>query len=266
MQVRTIYENVLTELNKVQAPSLLLSDFVYMLNKAIQSYFNKRYTNFEINQQLTDDLRVLTKTKKIIPQKTQGNNRDIFGISYKCELPLDYVHILNCICEFNNSKAKCEEEKTFQVGANKLDTDKWSSVITNYYMQPSIRRPYYYIVNIDEPEKINLPSDSDKYDKNFSDMSENRYGNTTIPTMEIKCGKINPNQYSLKAIYIDYLRSPQYIDLTEEDLDSIDDTTQQLEFPDYVVYEIIKEIVTMCLENAKDQRLQTYNAVNNSTK
>jgi len=47
MTVRDVYEAVLVELNKVQAPSLLISDFVYYLNKAVQEYFNKRYTAFE---------------------------------------------------------------------------------------------------------------------------------------------------------------------------------------------------------------------------
>lgn len=35
MTVRDVYEAVLVELNKVQAPSLLISDFVYYLNKAV---------------------------------------------------------------------------------------------------------------------------------------------------------------------------------------------------------------------------------------
>jgi hypothetical protein len=35
MTVREVYNYVLVELNKVQAPSVLLDDFVYLLNKAI---------------------------------------------------------------------------------------------------------------------------------------------------------------------------------------------------------------------------------------
>jgi hypothetical protein len=35
MTVRELYNNVLVELNKVQAPSLLLEDFVYLINKAV---------------------------------------------------------------------------------------------------------------------------------------------------------------------------------------------------------------------------------------
>jgi hypothetical protein len=39
------------------------------------------------------------------------------------------------------------------------------------------------------------------------------------------------------------------------DLDSIEDTTPQLEFPDYVIFEIINELVTLILENGKDPRI-----------
>jgi hypothetical protein len=35
MTARAIYEAMLTELNKVEAPSLLLEDYNYFLNKAI---------------------------------------------------------------------------------------------------------------------------------------------------------------------------------------------------------------------------------------
>ncbi|GMO69536.1 MAG: hypothetical protein Nk1A_8710 [Endomicrobiia bacterium] len=35
MTVYNVYEYVLTELNKVQAPTLLLEEFNYLLNKAI---------------------------------------------------------------------------------------------------------------------------------------------------------------------------------------------------------------------------------------
>lgn len=38
MNVLNVYEAVLIELNKVEAPSLLLEDFIYFLNKAIQQY------------------------------------------------------------------------------------------------------------------------------------------------------------------------------------------------------------------------------------
>lgn len=53
-----------------------------------------------------------------------------------------------------------------------------------------------------------------------------------------------------------------YIELTEEQLDTIEDTSQIIEFPDYVCYEIINEFVKLLLENSSDPRLQTHLPVN----
>lgn len=249
MQIRRVYENVLIELNKVQAPALLLDDFVYLFNKCIQQYFNKRYNLFEVNQQLTDDLRVLTKSTELTPSLTRSNG------DYKCSLPEDYVHILNCLCVFKPSDYdQCDKKTQIKVGAHKLDTNKWPSVISNYYMRPSVRQPYYYIMNIDEPTEIFKPT------KDVDKQTGTRYGNYKQPVMEIKVG--NDSRYELEHVYIDYLRAPEYVSLSVDDLDSVEDETQQLEFPDYVIYEIIKEIVTTCLENAKDNRLQTFIATN----
>jgi len=82
----------------------LIDDFIYLFNKSVQQYENKRYNLFETKQQLTDDLRVLTKTVKIdyttTPALSKEISTNVFGDSYRCELPDDYVHMLNCICEF----------------------------------------------------------------------------------------------------------------------------------------------------------------------
>ena len=62
MTSRQLYESVLIELHKENAPNLLLEDFNYLANKAIYQYINKRYNIYDINQQTTDDLRVLKAT------------------------------------------------------------------------------------------------------------------------------------------------------------------------------------------------------------
>ena len=62
MTVRDIWEALLIELSKVNAPSILLGDFNYFLSKSITQYVNKRYNVYDINQQTTDDLRVLKKS------------------------------------------------------------------------------------------------------------------------------------------------------------------------------------------------------------
>ena len=65
MTERGMYEVALIEMNKVEAPSLLLEDYNYFMNKAVQQYINKVYNRYDINQQSSDDLRVLKATAEI---------------------------------------------------------------------------------------------------------------------------------------------------------------------------------------------------------
>jgi hypothetical protein len=106
MTARELYEGVLIELNKENAPNILLEDFNYFANKAVNNYVNKRYNIYDINQQTTDDLRVLKATALLKPKQVN----DYSGLSmagsnamatYEVVMPSDYLHILNCICIYD---------------------------------------------------------------------------------------------------------------------------------------------------------------------
>lgn len=256
MSIRDAFENCLVELNKVQAPSLLLDDFVYLFNKSIQQYINIRYNLFETKQQLTDDLRVLLSTSIVTFQPSVEGSFD--GVTVT--LPNDYQHMLNCICVFQQ-ETKCGL-KAITRGVNKMDTTQWSHVIDNYYMKPSVKQPYYYIMNISEPilEKDGY-TDEDK-DQIAAANQYRRYGNSTMPTMQIKYG--DDPKYKLTEVRIDYLRAPYYYTLTQDQLDDIQDQSMIIEFPDYVVYEIINTLVKLILENGGNPRIQTHMGVNQS--
>lgn len=260
MTIRDCYNACLIELNKVQAPSLLLNDFVYLLNKNIQEYFNKKYTSFEKIQQNTDDLRHLINQVTIDSGKGLKKNDDvIYGVSWDCPLPADYVHILGCRAVFeSNVKARCKNAcKIHIVGLNKLDTNQAPQVGTNWYMRPSYNRPYYQIINIEQtiPDYINETPNSEK-------QTGTRYGNSTQPIMQIICG--DDINYNLKAVEIQYLQAPRFLSISQDDLDSVEDNTQVLEFSDYVCNEIIKQLVMQIMENAKDERIQTFVPTNKS--
>jgi len=64
----------LIELSKVQAPALKLYEFNYLFNKAINQYINRVYNMYDINQQTTDDLRVLKSTAFLTPKKVNPTN------------------------------------------------------------------------------------------------------------------------------------------------------------------------------------------------
>ena len=81
--------------------------------------------------------------------------------------------------------------------------------------------------------------------------------------MEIRYGK-DDSLFELESVYVDYLKTPQNVRLTQEQLDLTEDTSQMMEFPDYVCQEIINELVTLVMENSSDPRLQTHIPVTQS--
>lgn len=294
MTARQLWLALLTELNKVNAPAILLEDFNYWANVAVYKYINKRYSIYDINQQTTDDLRVLKSTVRIPISLRQNNNDDkLYSDLTQVDLPTDYFHLLNCICEFQVLKPlnKCNEEGSYlHYKASRLTADMWGEVMNNYYLKPTYKRPYYYFNNINKLgsewpnsnsvsiQNKDIPNDRvDQYlrgtdllqnlirDSNYDQRAKQpqiRYGNPSNVRMELRYG--SNKKVRLNAVYVDYLRTPQNIALSQDELDLVDDTSQLLEFPDYVCLEIVNELVQIVMENASDPRLQTHIPVSQS--
>ena len=81
--------------------------------------------------------------------------------------------------------------------------------------------------------------------------------------MEIRYGKDN-SIFQLSNVYIDYLKTPKFIRLTQDEVDEVEDNSQILEFPDYVCQEIVNELVHLLMENGTDPRIQSHIPVNQS--
>lgn len=355
---RQVWEGMLTELSKVNAPSMLLQDFNYFFNKAINQYINKRYNIYDISQQTTDDLRVLKATTVLKPEpisKTisgvdvsewKAGKASLFGATYEVYLPLDYLHMLNCICVYKlNKRFKCYNEGDYvQFAAKRLTADSWSIVVNDYYNRPLPERPYYYIHNVNQ--SVDLPTnpvedvsiltrtlkgtDSAKdytnskiYVRKYKESQEGeeqevtnledqyelqtfkekhptwivtetavvtegqsnlprtislkniqnksivekesgvRYGNPSSVRCEIRYGH-DSSVFELQSVVIDYIKAPQTIRLTQEQVDLTEDTSQIMEFPDYVCQEIINELTMLVMENTADPRLQTNTIVTQS--
>lgn len=353
MTARQVWEGMLTELSKVNAPSMLLQDFNYFFNKAISQYINKRYNIYDINQQTSDDLRVL-KTTAILkatqsePLKTLSNlgagKSKLFGAFYEVILPPDYLHILNCICIYKvNKNWKCYDAGDYvQFAAKRLTADSWSVIVNDYYNRPLPERPYFYIHNINinntlptnpitdtnpngtdlsmeyigseeiqyylisakdgvaagtrvyvkdgyvykedtyttkikgatmddlSTKKSNFPRtiklgkpDSRRTVSTVDRDAGTRYGNASNVRMEIRYGH-DDSVFKLEKVFIDYIKSPQTIRLTQEQVNLTEDTSQIMEFPDYVCQEIINELTMLVMENTADPRLQTNTIVTQS--
>lgn len=408
MTARQVFEATLIELSKVNAPTLKLYEFNYLFNKAINQYINKVYNIYDINQQTTDDIRVLKSTAYLNPVKTFNNNNSIQqslqgnnGANYEVALPSDYLHILNCTCIYYVSKnISCYNQGDYiEIPALRLTADSWSGIITDVYNRPSPMRPYYYIHNVNKQNdlptdiydattgfgtdqyaitqdryivnplhlyfeigtdniaipksditimynalKTKLSSLNISYDANeitttypikyadgnrhlyfvinntnyymwldvdnLNDLrlftasenpqsgNNNRYidlqiikvsesttefprqislklpnnPNGSITTSlvqkdaylrasnpsqvrcEIRYGK-DSSIYQLKQVVVDYIKSPQNIRLTQQQIDLTEDTSQIMEFPDYVNQEIINELVHLVMERDNNPRL-----------
>ena len=321
MTSKQIYEATAIELSKVQAPALKLYEFNYFFNQAIRQFVNKVYNVYDVNQQTTDDLRVLKATATLQPQLAPptGNTAIDYlrGATYFVDMPDDYLHLLNCICLFNvNKKKECwDQGDVMVVGATKLTADSWSSVVDDVYNQPTKKRPYYYIHNHNEvfvnetaeteskpltARNSALPGNYETdalhsieveygergtaelpeitvnrgFDRTFNYFEEgateatpndaiekpagSRHANSSRVKIEIRCGRDKSNIFSLSAVQIDYVKAPQFIRLTQEQLDSDEDISQVMEFPDYVNQEIVNELVNLVMRKVNDPGLQAH--------
>lgn len=261
MTLRQVYDALLIETNKVEAPSLLLEDFIYFVNKAIHNKIEQLYPLYDVNQQVSDDLRVLKKGFPLLsstvpsPFTSFTNMGVLNGITL--QLPRDYMHMLSCSIQFTTINKVCGEYKNIVRGAQRMQTESVSGVIDNFYTKPSIRKPYFYPNYKNEPTiDINQPGSTDD-----TPLAGSRLGNTSNVVLEIIYGN-DTSKYAVTQTYIEYLRTPQYVTLTHNQLDSVEDTSQILEFPNYVCLSIIKELCKLVLENTSDPRLQTNIPIN----
>jgi hypothetical protein len=187
MTVREFYDKTLIELNKVEAPSLLLEDFNYFANKAVQQYTNKVYNRYDTTQQSTDDLSALKSTATLIVNEDTkfGTCAPKEAKTYYCELPSNYLHLLNCIVRFEGGDSgKCSSAKVKQSMARRLTSDMYPSIIRNAYFKPSYKCPYYFINNATLELEDDLQKKLDRIlDPKLPDSDY--YDNLR---MEIRCG------------------------------------------------------------------------------
>ena len=315
MTSRELYEFALIELNKLEAPSLLLEDYNYFINKAVQQYINLIYAKLELDQQSVDDLRVLKTSTILTPLKLSEEtnvgtlvNNTLMGQYYYADLPADYLHMINCIVEYKVKKSnfKCYNlNDSVFFAARRLTSDMYAQIINNAYLRPTYKRPYYYLNNINhqttlptsnddanilgynnknsEPNDLGKAGDSyhgtnwDSDDEhsganpkyNTSNLVDayntagDRLANPGLVRLELRFGK-DDTIFTPTHLYVDYVKAPMYIRLTQEQIDSTLDYSQVLEFPDYVCFEIVNIFTRLLMENASDPRLQTNMPINNT--
>ena len=284
-----LYDAALIEQNKQEAPTLNIEEYNYWINKAIIQYINLTYARFDLNQQASDDLRWLQRSVELDIVKSNKMIHPMEEANYICVLPKDYLHILNCTVHFSakcgdiQNESKCKPIDDDGSGGifslcRRLTANQSPAIIDNAYLRPTYKRPYFYIntsgeggklLAIAEVYKLLHPCEDDCPTPYWKDEIEDTLrpcntSETTLPIegrlMEIRCGK-NKGFYPDVAV-IDYLKTPEKINLTWNDVNGITENTKECEFPDAVAYEVINIFVKLLLENAGDDRLQTHYAIN----
>ena len=112
--------------------------------------------------------------------------------------------------------------------------------------------------NFQRTFKLSQPLDGDEKLEQTISLVEKptavRVANPSNVRCEIRYGK-DDSLFQLVEVQIDYVKSPQFIRLTQEQIDLTEDTSQIMEFPDYVNQEIINELVHLVMEHSNDPRL-----------
>lgn len=190
MTARQAWEYMLVETAKQRVQPMLLEDFNYIFNKTILMYIDKAYHAYGVNQKIDDNLRVLMSTavieavKSTYYDKTFFNNLD--GAIYEVNLPLDYVHILNVMGVFKVVQQKdCYDEGDYITRpCVRMTSDISTAIQEDFYNRPSIRKPYYFIKNVNPNNTLptNPYEDGDtlKYTDNAISNGTD-YANTQVP-------------------------------------------------------------------------------------
>lgn len=233
MTVRDFYRNILIELNKEEASALYVEDFLYFANKAVSEYVNSRYNLYDTSQQLGDDLRVLKEGPELIDITKKDNLNDLGKHDDPNKPYLRYRHLLNCIVEtklltFNIS---CDNEigDIIKYPAKRMTSDRKGAILNNAFLEEAPHRPYYDIIG---------------------------------HTLTVANGSAKKS--SIEKVTVEYLRNPKIFILTNDLLTNETDNSDTIEFPDYVIYELIKGTVKFIMEQSGDPRLQTNPMVNQS--
>jgi hypothetical protein len=101
----------------------------------------------------------------------------LYNSIYEFDLPTDYLHLLNCICEYKVLKPfKCYDANTYvQFPAERLTADSWSTVINNVYTRPTYKRPYYYLHNVNR----DLAKETINGTTSYFDYTSHKYDGTS---------------------------------------------------------------------------------------
>ena len=127
-----------------------------------------------------------------------------------------------------------------------------NAIQNNTYLNPAPNRPYYQVFdNVQNSGSTVYPQSSSEYK-----------GYQNKPLLRVHIGAANEFM-EMWSVEFDYLKTPEKVTIYDEDIFAADeDTSQVLEFPDYLSNELVKRCTAYLLEKVNDPRIQTQPALN----
>ena len=155
--------------------------------------------------------------------------------------PPDYQHLVELAVDYRfKNREDCVDWKFKTVSARRLTAERDTEVKSNAYLSPKSNRPYYKVEN------------------NFT---------SNKPMFALELGSdMKPNLVEYTGVQMKYLKVPKKIYLTDDDIELEEDRTINMEFPDYICYELVNRIVTLVLEKTGEPRIQSQPVVSDSNK
>lgn len=259
MTLKEVYEAMLIELNKnFGSTDLLLEDFNYFVNKGILQYVQKRYNVSETNRQVLDDLKnIIVPGELSKAELTSTKNKGWYF--FKGELPDDYLHLMSCDVEFVvRADFECFKENHVEVvEVFPLTTSVEKKARSNFWFKPSFKKPYYRVTGDRSTYDTSTP-------KGILSKLEVTFGDSPYLLDEHNQLIIPDAKVELEKVYYEYLKVPDKMTLTYEELDEISDSSQLMEFSEDVCGEIIKETIKLVALKTGNPLIQNYDQINMS--
>ena len=182
---------------------------VYKLNKRFKCYNEGDYVQFAAKRLTADSWSVVVN---------DYYNRPL------PERPYYYIHNVNTSVQLPTNPIT---NTTTALDTKTVGTD----TSKDYNVEPGEAPALSTGPNSNLPRTINLQGITNK--SVVEKEAGVRYGNPSSVRCEIRYGKDN-SVFELQSVVIDYIKAPQIIRLTQEQVDLTEDTSQIMEFPDYV--------------------------------
>ena len=247
-----VYNGVLIELNKANAPSYGEEEFNYFFNKTIINYISTQAGLYDLTQEISDNLRVLFKSNRVDYDELSTNPnwiRVLSGINTQYHIKAtanDYFRMLGGrICYVTNGSVNEPDGTPYVFNLRRESQVTRNNTSGNAYTGPHPTKARFRAIG--------------NWDRKLVDANNNPIIEVDNPLIELTIGDMTKFSY-LVPVYVefDYLKLPEKVVLTEDQIyNSLTDTSQVLQFPYSSSNELIKIMSDLILENQGDPRLQT---------